>query len=134
MRLAQHLHLGVSGLTAVRWVARVWAALLFVFWGAFFVAHLAWFRDPRGWPPPWVFALVGLHLAMLVGLLAGWRWELAGGLLVVVSAVTFFFFAAGQRFVPFALITATPGVLWIVLGGLAARARGRGLPPPPVGP
>jgi hypothetical protein len=101
---------------------------MFVFWGAFFVEHLAWFGDPRGWPPPSVVALMGLHLAMLVGLLAGWRWELAGGLLVVASAVTFFSFVAGRRFVPFALITATPGVLWIVLGVLAGWP-GQRVPP-----
>ena len=50
-----------------RWAARISAAALVLFWGAYFVEHLAWFADPHQLPPPWVFVLVGLHFLMLVG-------------------------------------------------------------------
>ena len=60
-----------------RWAARILAAALVLFWGAFFVAHLAWFANPQQLPPPWVFLVVGLHFLMLVGLLVGWKWEFA---------------------------------------------------------
>ena len=33
-----------------RWAARLWAAALVLFWGAFFVEHLAWFADPQRLP------------------------------------------------------------------------------------
>src|SRR5262245_29561409 len=86
-----------------RWAARIWATALVLFWGAFFVAHLAWFADPQHLPPPWVFAVVGLHFLMLVGLLAGWKWELAGAVVALASAVPFFAVAAGKNFPWFAL-------------------------------
>ena len=53
-----------------RWLGRGLALLLFLFWGAFFVEHLAeWFSHPQAAPPPlraWVAQ--GLHLVMLIGL------------------------------------------------------------------
>jgi hypothetical protein len=96
-----------------RWVARISAAALVLFWGAFFLAHLAWFADPQQLPPLRVFLLVGLHFLMLVGLLVGWKWELAGALVALASSVPFFAAAAGRNFPLFALVTALPSVLWL---------------------
>jgi hypothetical protein len=96
-----------------RWAARISAAALVLFWGAFFVAHLAWFADPQRLPPPWVFVLVGLHFLMLVGLLVGWKWELAGAVVALASSVPFFAAAAGRNFPLFALVTAVPSALWL---------------------
>jgi hypothetical protein len=96
-----------------RWAARLWAAALVLFWGAFFLEHLAWFAYPQQLPPPWVFVLMGLHGLMLVGLLAGWKWELVGAVLVLASSVPFFAVAAGRNFPWFALVTAVPSVLWL---------------------
>ena len=96
-----------------RRTARIWAAALVLFWGAFFVEHLAWFADPRRLPPLWVFLLVGLHFLMLAGLLAGWKWELAGAAVALASSVPFFAVAAGRNFPWFALVTAVPSALWL---------------------
>jgi hypothetical protein len=96
-----------------RRTARIWAAALVLFWGAFFVEHLAWFADPRRLPPLWVFLLVGLHFLMLAGLLAGWKWELAGAAVALASSVPFFAVAAGRNFPWFALVTAAPSALWL---------------------
>jgi hypothetical protein len=101
------------GVVITRWIARIWAVALFLLWGAFFLAHLAWFADPQQLPPLWVFLLVGLHFLMLVGLLAGWKWELAGALLVLASSVPFFAASAGRNFPWFTLVTAVPSVLWL---------------------
>lgn len=98
---------------------------MFLLWGAFFVEHMQeWFSNPRQLPPPKVFAIVGLHLAMLLGLLAGWRWEVAGGLVTIVFAAAFFYFAAGRGFVPFTAITAMPGFLWLLCAALSALRGG----------
>jgi hypothetical protein len=107
----------------VRWLARLLAVGLVLFWGTFFVAHLSWFFTGEGLPPPEVFALQGLHLLLLVGLLAGWRWELAGGLLVLLASLTFFWFAAGSNFVLFAGVTSLPGLLWVGLSEVERRRR-----------
>ena len=105
-----------------RWAARISAAALFLFWGAFFLAHLAWFADPQHLPPLWVFLVVGLHFLMLVGLLVGWKWELVGALVALASSVPFFAAAAGRNFPLFALVTAVPSVLWLYC---AWQERGR---------
>jgi hypothetical protein len=96
-----------------RWAARISAAALVLFWGAFFVEHLAWFADPQHLPPPWVFVVVGLHFLMLVGLLAGWKWEVAGAVVALASSVPFFAVAAGRNFPLFASVTTVPSVLWL---------------------
>ena len=108
---------------AVRWIARVWAAALVLFWGSFFVHHVVeWLTDPRGWPPPWVVAVLGLHGLMLAGLVIGWRWEVAGAVLVLATAVPFFALAAGRNAPLFAAVTAVPAVLWLWCGWQAWRA------------
>jgi hypothetical protein len=110
-----------------RWAARIWAAALVLFWGAFLLEHLAWFSNPQQLPPPRVFLLVGLHLLMLVGLLAGWRWEVAGAVLALASSVPFFAATAGRNFPGFAAATAVPSVLWLYCAWQERRWRG---PPP----
>lgn len=120
-----------TAVTAIRWAARGLAVLLFLFWGQFFVMHLKeWFIDPDRLPPPRVFFIVGLHLALLVGYLAGWRWELAGALLVLAAAWSFFYFAAGPNFVLFASLSSLPALLWL-LCALAATRPAAGLVPHP---
>jgi hypothetical protein len=106
----------VTGRTVVgvaRWTARIWATALVLFWGVFFVEHLAWFTNPQQLPPLWVFLVVGLHFLMLAGLLVGWKWELAGALIALASSVPFFAVAAGRNFPLFVLVTAVPSVLWL---------------------
>jgi hypothetical protein len=55
-----------------------------------------------------VFFLVGLRFVMLAGLLAGWRWEVPGAVVVLVSSVPFFAATAGRNFPWFAPVTAVP--------------------------
>src|SRR5262249_13437045 len=111
---------GWPAVTVVRWVARVLAAGLFLFWGAFFLAHLQWFADVRNLPPPWVVGLVGLHFLMLVGLVLGWRYELAGAAVVLATAIPFFTIA-GRDPVLYAGVTCLPAVLWLYCGWPACQ-------------
>ncbi|MFO0950228.1 MAG: hypothetical protein U0835_03575 [Isosphaeraceae bacterium] len=108
--------------TVIRWAARLLSLGLFFLWGAFFVEHLEWFTHPDRLPPPWVFGVVGLHLAMLLSLLAGWRYERLGGALLIATASLFFFLAAGRNAIPFAAVTSLPGVLWLICAGMEAGA------------
>jgi hypothetical protein len=76
----------------VCWTGRVLALGLFLFWGAFFVEHLQqWFLHPfKGFPPVGVWLRQLAHLAILVGLVALWRWQVTGSILTVLGSLGFF--------------------------------------------
>jgi len=76
--------------TVIRWSARVLGLVVFLFWGAFFLEHLEWFRDSSQLPPARVFLNMFYHLAMLLGFLAALKWELAGGLVMIAASGLFF--------------------------------------------
>ena len=100
------------------WSGRVLAVVLFAFWGAFFVHHLAWFLHPgQGLPPARVWLLQLVHLVLLAGLLTLLRWEIPGGLLTIAAALVFFAAVAGRNFLLFFGVTILP-VLLILLGRL----------------
>ncbi|KAB2924530.1 MAG: hypothetical protein F9K22_05815 [Bacteroidetes bacterium] len=99
----------LSTLPWARIVARALSASLFILWGAFFVEHLTWFSTLLKNPPPaWVWFLSLMHFLLLVSYLVSMKWEKAGSVLMVVSAVTFFSFAAGINAVPFILVSILP--------------------------
>lgn len=111
---------------SVRWVARLWAGALFLFWGAFFVEHLAeWFSNAAQAPPARVVALISMHGVFLVGLLIGWRWELVGGVMALIAGVSFFMQAGGANGPFFSLVSVIPAIAWI---GLAIDERLRRAP------
>lgn len=97
----------------LRWSGRVIAVLAVLFWGSFFVAHtIEWFVEPLPQtPPPAVWLWHGLHLLMLLGLLALWRWEVAGSVLAIACALAFFLKAGGTNFLLFFGATSVPALL-----------------------
>jgi hypothetical protein len=98
----------------LRWMARVLALVLFVFWGSFFVEHaVEWFARPGPWPPPAVIMLSAAHLILLAGLALAWKWELAGSILILASALAFFAPVAGRKFPLFFAATALPAALFL---------------------
>lgn len=103
-------------LPVLRWTARLLSAGLFLFWGGFFVEHLVeWFVKPfPATPPAAVWLAQGEHLLLLLGLLALWRWEVTGSLLVLAAALAFFADTAGTRFPLFFGVTALPAVLLLL--------------------
>jgi len=112
------------GVMTIRWCARLWAAVLFFFWGAFFVEHLEeWFIRAAGWPPGSVIAIQGLHFLFLLGLVIGWRWELIGGLLAFLAAIAFFGLAAGSNAMVFTMVSIVPAIVWIGLAVYDHRLR-----------
>jgi hypothetical protein len=105
------------------WSARVLAVLVFLFWGAFFLENLLWFLKPAAeWPPTRVWLLQLAHLAMLIGLLVLFRWELLGSALTIVAALVFFASVAGSRFPLLLGITILPAVLALLARFLAPNA------------
>ncbi|WP_337174743.1 hypothetical protein [Paludisphaera sp.] len=80
------------------WLGKGLAALLFAFWGVFFVEHLGeWFIAPEaGWPPPATWFAQALHLAMLLGL-ATMIFREGPGAIATVATTAAFFLAIGYR-------------------------------------
>jgi hypothetical protein len=97
----------------LRWVARIASILLFALWGAFFIEHISWFlSQPK--PPLFVWLLQVLHLLLLLGFIIALRWEVAGSLLIVSSALVFFAQTAGANFLLFFALTIIPAALFLL--------------------
>ncbi len=114
-------------LLTLRWLARLLAVALVIFWGGFFIEHVG-FLARSGHAanvPPRVWIALGTHFLLLVGLVLGWIWERLGGVLVLVAAPLFFVLSAGTGVVFLAGVTILPGILWVACS-LALRA---GKPP-----
>ena len=99
---------------ALGWVARLWAAATVIVWGMFFIEHLAWFSNLHHFPPLRVVGLQLLHLGLLAGLVVGWRWEVAGAIVVLATAIPFFAATAGGRAPLFIAVTCVPAVIWLI--------------------
>jgi hypothetical protein len=104
---------------AFLWLGRGLAVLLFLFWGAFFVEHLAeWFMHPQqGVPPAWVWVAQGLHASMLVGLaLMAWKDKL-GAVVTAMGTIAFFAVIGMKGFPYIALLNLLPiacfAVTWL---------------------
>lgn len=99
--------------TTVRLIARLLSIALFILWGAFFVEHLAWIDGTmKQLPPLTVWLLSALHGMLLLSYLISLKWEKRGSLLMVISAVLFFFSTAGYNAVPFIIVSILPAMLF----------------------
>ena len=66
---------------------------------------------------------------ILIGMLAGWRWELAGGVFSLAGWCLFFAAVIGlKHFTGFVLLLALPGVLYL-LSALLRRHHDKGQTP-----
>jgi hypothetical protein len=108
--------------TALRWLGRALAVALFLFWGAFFVEHVAeWFVPHARELPGWVWVAQALHLGMLVGL-ALTIWKQRTGVVMTLLATVAFFATIGAAW-PLALLNLAPALAFA-----AAWVNGRGRP------
>lgn len=94
------------------WAGRMTAVAIFLFWGAFFVDHLAeWFMQGGGrFPPPYVWIAQALHGVMVLAF-AFLAFRPAPGAIAAVLATAAFFgcihafpWIAAFNFVPPALV------------------------------
>lgn len=107
----------------LRWTARITGLLVFLFWGAFFVEHVSeWFSDPSNLPPAKVFLGQAFHGLMLVSLLAAWKWELPGALMIILFAGLFFLKIIGLNGIVFFLVTIIPAILYLITWKLTRNA------------
>jgi hypothetical protein len=110
---------------AFRWLGRTLALLLVLFWGAFFLEHVAeWFGNLQGPLPParvWIGQV--LHLGMLAGLvLMLWR-EWLGAIVTVLTTAAFFASIGMHGFPYIALINLLPIACFAVSWYLPPRVR-----------
>jgi hypothetical protein len=119
--------LRANPVVCLRWAARVWAALAALFWGTFLVEHLAeWVFRAEHRPPAGVWLALGLHAAMIAGLMLGWRWELAGGAVGVTAAILFLAGRSKPDVAPLLMLaTVVPGCVWLAIGGYEWGVRTR---------
>ncbi|MCJ7716311.1 MAG: hypothetical protein MUO54_07305 [Anaerolineales bacterium] len=103
----------------IRWIARVWAALMVVFMLFMFIAHIV--QDGIG--PALNFSIRdSLMMVSLVtsvfGLALGWKWERLGGIFTLIGMVAFYLidysFSGSFPRGPVFLIIAFPGVLYLL--------------------
>jgi hypothetical protein len=100
----------------IRWGARIWATGAALLWSAFLVEHLEWFSIESATPPLRIWLQQALHVAMIAGLIAAWRYERVAGAVVLVASVVFFASVAGPRFWPFVATTVPPALAFIYCG------------------
>jgi len=110
----------------IRWIARIWAALMVAFMLFMFIAHII--EDGIG-------PLTGLYIRdyfmmpsmviSLIGLALGWKWERLGGIMALGGMVAFYLFdfAFSGDFPrgPTFLIIVFPGVLFLILAYTANK-------------
>lgn len=111
---------------AFRWIARVSSGLTVLFILLFFVGYLFVEAEPKT-PGPLttseIFMFVGTGL-IVVGLIAAWRWEAAGGITAVCGYVLFAVFD-GTTVAPWPfLICLISAILFIISWRIRRTQRG----------
>ena len=110
----------------IRWIARIWAALMVAFMLFMFIAHIVedgigpltdlYIRD---------YLMIPSMVISLIGLALGWKWERLGGIMALGGMVAFYLFdfAFSGDFPqgPTFLIIAFPGVLFLILAYTANK-------------
>ncbi len=111
-----------------KWGGRLTAALMVLFWGAFFVEHVnEWFLRGGGKvPPPMVWGAMALHFMMLAGYALMLRWDRLGAAVALVFSIAFFAFIGiySHRFVYPALVNLVPIGLFCLYWFVPARRSG----------
>lgn len=103
------------------WSMRISAVLLFLFWVAFFFAHLLeWFIQPKkGLPPLFVWVAQFFHLIIVVGFGLMIKREKVGAIIMVIGTISFFLIIGVNKFPFIALVNILPliflGLYWLSL-------------------
>jgi hypothetical protein len=112
--------------TILRWIARIWSLLLLTF-----VVARIFMPDPYATEPvpPEDWFLLSLWGLAVLFLLVAWRWEIVGGILVIVTMCLrelAWVLIKGQWFLGFLIlwaVVAPPAILFVMAAVLERRAR-----------
>jgi hypothetical protein len=119
---------------ALRWAGRGLGLALFALVAWFLVAHVVAGEGPNPFQMgPAELGLLVTLFAAVAGMLLGWRWEVAGGALVMAGMLLFFAInRLGSGSWPggwFVWVLPMPGVLYLLASAFdARRARHLGVP------
>ena len=112
--------------------ARVWAALLFLSWGFGFLGNFVWLSKPGETMPAVSWWRMVLQLSFLVGLGVGYRWEIAGAIVILVTSPLYLLFSGpGPDGLAYVVLTAIPAVIWLACGMIESRKDAPPAPPAP---
>ena len=107
--------------TTCRWTARVAGTLMVI--SVVVIAIGEGMPNPFTQPPAVQIGVLALAL-ILTGILAGWRWELAGGILSLAGWCLFVGSVVGaKRLNVFVSLLALPGILYLISAGLRRHIR-----------
>ena len=100
----------------LRWTARLWGAVSVIFLGIMIVGHVAG-SEPQQLSS-WVDALIIAFFPglLFVGLILGWKWELLGGIICLISMIGLYVLRPdllGDIIIP---SLAAPGLLFLIRG------------------
>ena len=120
---------GNRSLLVLRWITRVASGLAALVILLFFVGEgLAEGLGPLLGMSTREALMMVAFAAVWIGLILGWRWELAGGLLTLVGMTAFYLldyaFSGTWPRGPYFLLLASPGLLFVIYG-LWARTNSR---------
>jgi hypothetical protein len=100
--------------SVVRWVARGLSLLVMLLWGFFIIAHLFGSEEAGNQPlSPNDYIQLVLMGTWLLGLLLAWKWELAGGIIILSAYVVFGFINVAAFTMPFPFL-AIIGMLFLL--------------------
>ena len=101
-----------------RWTARIWSILVLIFAIVLLLTQLS--ADSGEAPTTLFWVLFGLWFFGVLGLVAGWRWEIAGAVIAITALISremAVFYLSGEFLVGFWLVwlpIIPPAVLYIL--------------------
>ena len=106
-----------ANIKIARWIGRALSAILFLLMGAFFLDHLGLLLGLEEGNLNYLLRIQILHFALLTGYILILKWERLGSIVIVLSALLFFYFTVGTSFWLFVFICISPvfffGYSWI---------------------
>ena len=105
-----------SAVTIIRRIARIWSIVIVVFFLVFIIAHAVNPEEPSPTPIEWV-GMAFFPIGVIVGLILAWQWEELGGIITIVSVLTFHawvLIVRGRSGGPVPALSAVPGVLFLI--------------------
>ena len=102
----------------LRWIARIWSVLVLIFAILLLLTQLL--VDSGEAPTTLYWVLFGLWFIAVLGLMAGWRWEIAGSVIAITALISremAVFYLSGDFLVGFWMVwlpIIPPAILYIL--------------------